>query len=95
MVTEPDGATVEVATVGCEGIVGLPLFVESEAVTIEAFNHVGGKALRMSRSVLRSEVNRYWLEWFPDAEDRPARHITVQDLAGGMLVQLQLVAVAE
>jgi 2-iminobutanoate/2-iminopropanoate deaminase len=44
---------------------------------------------------LRSEVNRYWLQWFPNAEDRPARHVTVQDLPGGMLIQLQLIAVAQ
>jgi 2-iminobutanoate/2-iminopropanoate deaminase len=44
---------------------------------------------------LRPEVNRHWLAWFPDADDRPARHVTLQPLAGGMLVQLQLVAVAE
>lgn len=44
---------------------------------------------------LRPEVNRHWLEWFPDAGDRPARHVTLQDLPGGMLVQLQLIAVAQ
>jgi 2-iminobutanoate/2-iminopropanoate deaminase len=44
---------------------------------------------------LRAEVNRHWLQWFPDADDRPARHVTVQALPGGMLVQLQLIAVAE
>jgi CRP-like cAMP-binding protein len=58
VVTQPDGATVEVATVGREGMVGLPLFVESEAVTIEAFTHVTGDALRLKRSVLRREVAR-------------------------------------
>lgn len=44
---------------------------------------------------LRAEVNRHWLRWFPDEADRPARHVTVADLPGGMLVQLQLIAVAE
>jgi len=44
---------------------------------------------------LRPEVNRHWLEWFPDAADRPARHVTLQALPGGMLVQLQLIAVAD
>jgi 2-iminobutanoate/2-iminopropanoate deaminase len=43
---------------------------------------------------LRPEVNRHWLEWFPDADDRPARHVTPQSLPGGMLIQLQLIAVA-
>jgi 2-iminobutanoate/2-iminopropanoate deaminase len=49
----------------------------------------------LSSDELRPEVNRHWLEWFPDAEDRPARHVTLQALPGGMLVQLQLIAVAE
>ena len=49
----------------------------------------------LANNQLRDEVNRHWLEWFPDAGDRPARHVTVQALPGGMLVQLQLTAVAE
>jgi 2-iminobutanoate/2-iminopropanoate deaminase len=49
----------------------------------------------LARPELRPEVNRHWLDWFPHEEDRPARHVTVQPLAGGMVIQLQLVAVAE
>jgi 2-iminobutanoate/2-iminopropanoate deaminase len=48
----------------------------------------------LARAELRPEVNKHWLDWFPDADDRPARHVTVQPLAGGMVVQVQLVAVA-
>lgn len=44
---------------------------------------------------LRGEVNKYWLEWFPDEHDRPARHTTVKELPGGMLVQLRVQAHAE
>lgn len=44
---------------------------------------------------LRSEVNRYWLEWYPDAHDRPARHTTQRELPGGMLVQLRVQAHTE
>jgi 2-iminobutanoate/2-iminopropanoate deaminase len=43
---------------------------------------------------LRDEINRYWLEWFPDASDRPARHTTVHPLPGGMRAQIQFTAVA-
>jgi enamine deaminase RidA (YjgF/YER057c/UK114 family) len=39
---------------------------------------------------LRGTVNKHWLEWYPDEHDRPARHTTVRDLPGGMLVQLRL-----
>jgi len=42
---------------------------------------------------LRDEVNRHWTGWFPDPADRPARHTTVRDLPGGMVVQLRLQAV--
>jgi 2-iminobutanoate/2-iminopropanoate deaminase len=41
---------------------------------------------------LRGAVNEEWLKMFPDAESRPARHTTRQDLAGGMLIQLEVIA---
>jgi len=44
---------------------------------------------------LRPEVNKHWLDWYPDEHDRPARHTTVRPLPGKMLVQLQVQAVAE
>jgi 2-iminobutanoate/2-iminopropanoate deaminase len=47
----------------------------------------------LADAALRDEVNRYWLEWFPDPTDRPARHTSVHPLPGGMLAQLQFVAV--
>ncbi|HXM75487.1 MAG TPA: Crp/Fnr family transcriptional regulator, partial [Thermoanaerobaculia bacterium] len=43
---------------GNEGMVGLPLFVESESVSIQAFTHVPGNGLKMPRSVLRAELKR-------------------------------------
>lgn len=44
---------------------------------------------------LRSEVNRHWTAWFPDEHDRPARHTTVRELPGGMLLQLRVQAHVE
>lgn len=41
----------------------------------------------------RDAVNGPWLEMFPDPHDRPARHATTGDLRGGMLVQLEVIAV--
>ena len=41
----------------------------------------------------RGAINKEWLERFPDPTDRPARHTLVQDLRGGMLLQLEIVAV--
>ncbi|HXM78779.1 MAG TPA: Crp/Fnr family transcriptional regulator [Thermoanaerobaculia bacterium] len=58
VITLADGSMVEAATVGNEGMVGLPLFVESESVSIQAFTHVPGNGLKMPRSVLRAELKR-------------------------------------
>lgn len=41
----------------------------------------------------RAAVNVEWLKYFPDPHDRPARHTLVYDLQGGMLLQLEIVAV--
>ncbi len=42
---------------------------------------------------MRAHVNTQWAEYFPDEHSRPARHAIVLDLPGGMLVQLEIVAV--
>ncbi len=41
----------------------------------------------------RPTVNKYWIEMFPDEEDRPVRHTVEHNLAGGRLVQLEFIAV--
>jgi 2-iminobutanoate/2-iminopropanoate deaminase len=41
----------------------------------------------------RAAVNEQWLRHFPDEHDRPARHTLKHDLAGGMLLQLEIVAI--
>ena len=38
-------------------------------------------------------LNEEWLKCFPDPLDRPARHTMVSDLPGGMLMQIEIVAV--
>ncbi|GAA4725949.1 RidA family protein [Brevibacillus fulvus] len=38
-------------------------------------------------------VNGEWLKMFPDENNRPARHTTVQDLREGLRVQIEMVAV--
>lgn len=42
---------------------------------------------------VRELVNEQWLDCFPDPHDRPARHITVQDLQHGMWLQIEAMAV--
>lgn len=43
----------------------------------------------------RPAVNKPWLQHFPDPAQRPARHALVVPLRGGMLVQLEALAVAK
>lgn len=38
-------------------------------------------------------VNQEWLKMFPDPNNRPARHTTVQDLREGLRVQIEMIAV--
>jgi 2-iminobutanoate/2-iminopropanoate deaminase len=37
---------------------------------------------------LRAEVNKYWLDWFPNDGDRPARHTTIRPLPNNMQIQV-------
>jgi enamine deaminase RidA (YjgF/YER057c/UK114 family) len=42
---------------------------------------------------IRPVVDKYWVEMFPDAASRPARHTLRSDLQGGMQLQLEIMAV--
>ncbi len=54
---------------------------------------VGHVRVLVSEEASRPAINEEWLRAFPDARDRPARHTVVSTLRGGMLVQLEIVAV--
>ncbi len=42
----------------------------------------------------REALNREWVKYFPDPHSRPVRHTLVNEhLAGGMLIQCELMAV--
>ena len=43
----------------------------------------------------REALNAEWIKCFPDPHDRPARHTLVADLQGGMLMQIEIVAVVQ
>jgi CRP-like cAMP-binding protein len=53
-----DGSCVEAATTGNEGIVGLPIFLETGSASIEAFVQIPGRSLRMKADVFRDEIRR-------------------------------------
>lgn len=43
----------------------------------------------------REAINREWVKMFPDPHDRPTRHTLKYDLAGNMLLQLQIIGVLD
>lgn len=53
-----DGPPVEIATVGLEGMVGLPVFLGSDTMPSRAFGQVPGDSLRVTAAAFRAEVER-------------------------------------
>lgn len=51
-----NGEAIEVATVGNESMVGLPVFLGVSTIPGEAFSQIPGSAMRMKASVFRREV---------------------------------------
>ncbi|MBP6900296.1 MAG: RidA family protein [Burkholderiaceae bacterium] len=54
--------------------------------------HVVKLAVTLADDGLRNVVNAQWLACYPDADQRPARHIAVQPLGHGQQVQLEVLA---
>jgi CRP-like cAMP-binding protein len=53
-----DGVAIEVATIGNEGMVGLPVFLGAETISGEAFVQIPGEAVRMRAEVFRDEATQ-------------------------------------
>ena len=53
-----DGTAIETATIGPEGMVGMPLFHDTDRTSAQAFCQVAGEALRLPADALRREVAR-------------------------------------
>lgn len=53
-----DGVTVELATVGREGVAGLPVFLGAQTMPTKAFAQIAGEALGMEAKVCRAEFER-------------------------------------
>ena len=47
------------------------------------------------QKAMREAINVEWIACFPDADDRPARHILVYDLQNGMALQLEVTALVK
>ncbi len=41
----------------------------------------------------RKLINPYWVEMFPDEDDRPVRHTSQVDMPGGRFIQIEFIAV--
>ncbi len=51
-----EGGTIEVATIGNEGIVGLSAYLGNGRASMEAFVQVPGDAVRMTSTAFRQEI---------------------------------------
>lgn len=88
MVSEMREGTVEVGTVGCEGMTGLPIVLAADTMPSRAFVQVPGEALRMEADdlvrameespKLRRMIHRYVLALF----DQTAQHAACNRLHG-------------
>lgn len=56
---------------------------------------VGKVTVFVKDESVRDAINAEWVKCFPDPHDRPARHTLVHELRGGMLLQLEVVAVVQ
>jgi CRP-like cAMP-binding protein len=54
-----DGASAEIAMVGNEGLVGIPLFMGGETMPSRAMVHSGGKGYRLRAQLFKDEFDRF------------------------------------
>jgi hypothetical protein len=52
------GNSVEVATIGCEGMVGLPIFLGGQKAAVEIFVQVPGEGLHLSAEAFQHHLDR-------------------------------------
>jgi CRP-like cAMP-binding protein len=52
------GASLEVATIGCEGMVGMPLFLGGQKAVVEVFMQIPGHGLHLSAASFRFHLER-------------------------------------
>ena len=54
----PSKDSVEVATIGCEGMIGLPLFLGDKEAAVEVFMQVPGEGLHLQAAAFRRHLKR-------------------------------------
>ena len=55
--------------------------------------NVGHMTVFLQEERYRDAINKEWLKMFPDEHDRPARHAQKAEIRGGMLFQVEIIAV--
>ncbi len=68
----------------------LRTFMEKAGGTPDNIAHM---TVFMKEEKYRDNVNKEWLKMFPNEDDRPARHALKAELRGGMLFQIEVIAV--
>jgi 2-iminobutanoate/2-iminopropanoate deaminase len=58
-------------------------------------SHVGFVSVFLTDNAYRSMVNEYWTAWYPDEDDRPARHTTLGPLPQNVVVQMEVTAILD
>lgn len=58
-----------------------------------SLDHLARMTVFIKDESVRAAINEEWVKCFPDPHDRPARHTLIYDLRGGMLLQLEIIAV--
>ena len=56
-------------------------------------DHIAHMTVFMKEEKYRDNVNKEWQKMFPNEDDRPARHALKTELRGGMLFQIEVIAV--
>jgi CRP-like cAMP-binding protein len=77
LVSLRDGTTIEVGTVGSEGVVGLPVFLGAASHRFHVIGQVTGDGLRMDAETFRREVDR-----------SPALHDVLHAYTQAFMIQL-------
>jgi 2-iminobutanoate/2-iminopropanoate deaminase len=70
----------------------LRTLLENGGATLEDVGHV---TVFVKDESVRDAINAEWIKCFPDPHDRPARHTLVHELRGGVLLQLEVIAVVQ
>ena len=56
-------------------------------------NNIAKVALSVADRNDRKLINPYWLEMFPNEDDRPVRHTSQVDMPAGRYIQIEFIAV--